>query len=144
MILTNCYRVTTIKRLSELKSLFLAAALIWTLAVTILCLSTFRSLPSIEVEGFDKVGHLIFHIGIVSLWYLYFFSASGLQLRSSLFKAVAFSLAFGIVIELLQGSITDTRTADIQDVFANATGSAIAALIIVLLTIYRNKVSANN
>jgi VanZ family protein len=135
--------VRSTRRLSELKNFFLAAALLWTTIVTVLCLVSLSNLPKIEVEGFDKLGHLSFHIGIVALWYLYFLASSNMKHEKSLTKAVAFSLVFGVVIEVLQETLTEARTAELKDVLANVTGAAIAALIITILNIYFNKVSAN-
>ena len=43
---------------------------------------------------------------------------------------VLFSIVFGIIIEVLQGSLTATRDSDIQDVFANTLGAVVASLII--------------
>lgn len=71
------------------------------------------------------------------LWFLYLKK----KLNSSnnvkpLVWAFVFSLVFGIAIELIQQFFTKTRTADVLDVLANATGATLACLAIILLNKY--------
>lgn len=40
---------------------------------------------------------------------------------------------YGIIIEILQGALTDNRQADLYDVFANFSGIAIATIFFVLV-----------
>lgn len=45
-----------------------------------------------------------------------------------------FAILFGIFIEVLQGSLTSTRSFDYYDVLANTTGVIIAAIMLKVLT----------
>lgn len=112
-----------------LKKLWLIAASGWTLSIVVLCLVSFTDLPTVSVSDIDKYVHATFHFIFTLLWYLYLRtedrSADNAQI---LFKIVAFSLIFGIAIELAQGFFTKTRQADIKDVVANFTGAVLAAV----------------
>ncbi len=88
--------------------------------------------PIIKItEGFDKMGHLTFHFGIVLLWFLYFKVKFPLAKNfTNLRNAYLISLFFGISLEICQAIFTKTRIADIMDVFANAIGGAIAVVLV--------------
>lgn len=112
-----------------LKKLWLIAASGWTLAITVLCLVSFTDLPTVSVSGIDKYVHAAFHFIFTLLWYLYLRTEDrSVGNAQILFKIVAFSLVFGIVIELAQGLFTKTRQADIKDVGANFAGALLAAV----------------
>jgi len=108
-------------------------ALIWTTIVTILCLINNNELliPKFE-KNTDKLGHMVFHIGITSLWYLYF-KYKFVNVKKALIQAFLFSFVYGILIEVAQGLFTTTRSADILDVAANTTGALFVATTILLI-----------
>jgi VanZ family protein len=117
----------------EPKHVFLGLALIWTFAVSILCLASFNNLPSVPVQHFDKIVHAAFHFGITVLWFLYWKSKKKEQLRKSLLRAFLFSLIYGSLIEIMQRVFTATRTGDVLDLLGNITGASIAALLILII-----------
>ena len=45
---------------------------------------------------------------------------------------------YGIIIEILQGAITDNRQADLSDVFANFFGIAFAVALFIIATKKKN------
>lgn len=108
-------------------------ALIWTTIVTILCLFNNNELliPKFE-KNTDKLGHMVFHIGITSLWYLYF-KYKFVNVKKALIQAFLFSFVYGILIEVAQGLFTTTRSADILDVAANTTGALFVVTTILLI-----------
>lgn len=115
------------------KNLWLILALGWTVTVLVLCLVSFRSLPSVEISGGDKYVHAVFHGVFTVLWFRYFQTiASGRPFRNML-KAVLGSLFFGIGIELLQTFCTESRQGDPSDVLANFCGSLVGAAFGLLL-----------
>lgn len=134
-ILIRCCQPKTTKALWVPKKAWLIAALAWTVLVTVLCLVSFSDLPHVNVGGVDKYVHAAFHFVFSVLWYKYLRSEGRAWGNTGiLFRVLALSLLFGVLIEIAQALLTDTRNADIADVGANFTG-AITALF--LLYCYR-------
>jgi glycopeptide antibiotics resistance protein len=52
--------------------------------------------------------------------------------------AFIFSVFFGIGIEILQGSCTTTRRADVIDVLANMSGATLAVCVILIFSKFRS------
>lgn len=129
MTLMNCYPVKITKNLLEHRNFFLWPALFWMAIVTFLCLINSNELPKVEITNYDKLGHITFHFGITFLWFLYFRLQRSNADRKALLKAFLVSFVYGVCIEISQGLFTDTRNADVFDVFANMTGSVIAVIL---------------
>ena len=117
------------KHLLARSKFYLIAAICWTFVIAILCLVSFKKLPSVDVKSADKYVHALFHFGFTILWYLYFKMQNG---GKWLLKIFLFSLAYGATIEIMQGLFTETRQADLHDIAANCSGSLIAVLVIIL------------
>lgn len=99
--------------------------------VTFFCLANFNKLPKIEVDNFDKLGHLTFHFGITFLWFLVYRFQKLNENKKALIKAFLFSFFYGIAIEICQDQFTTTRSGDVFDVLANMLGSLFAILFII-------------
>lgn len=88
-------------------------------------------LPHVKLPGgSDKIVHFLIHFGLIMLWQLYLFRKTKDKLftKQILLLLVA-ALSYGIIIELLQGSLTVSRTPDIFDVLANFGGALVAVLV---------------
>ena len=105
---------------------FLAVS--WTLFVLIMCLISFNELPSVGVSSADKYVHATFHFVFTILWFLTL-DKNGYS-RKILTRVFLASVIFGIAIEIMQGLFTQTRQADIYDVFANVAGAFTAVLFL--------------
>ncbi|TVZ52235.1 VanZ family protein [Dokdonia sp. Hel_I_53] len=86
----------------------------------------------------DKLIHLCAYLGLAFLWMSFY----QLQKRSFTpevnFSKIHFVIAvmiivYGIIIEVLQGGITNYRTPDVWDVLANTIGVFIGSLIFVII-----------
>ena len=79
------------------------------------------------VSGLDKVAHCMMFFGLSSLilWEYKKRHASE-NLRLLLPVAIAAPLAYGALIEVLQGLLTDYRSADLFDFLADALGVLLA------------------
>lgn len=115
------------------KKIYFWIALLWTLVVLFLCLTSSGNIPKISVLYIDKLIHIFFHFVFTVLWVLFF----KVQIESSkkwksLFISFMLSFFFGITIELFQELFTTTRSADVFDVFANVTGSSLATIVMFL------------
>jgi len=97
----------------------------WTVLITYLSLTSFDELRDVDDIDFidiphsDKIGHFIFYFGCTTVWFLL------------LLKVVAIgSLFYGILIEILQATVTTTRSGDWRDALANTTGIVVACFVI--------------
>ena len=111
-----------IKNSLEPKKHFFWIAIIFTIIFTYLFLQSNSSLPKVNINQIDKFVHATFHFIFTLIWFLSF------RIRNveNLKKAVAISILYGILIEILQQLLTTTRQADVFDLLANITGSIIA------------------
>ena len=120
------------KILSERK-FWLFIAVLWTLTILVLCLVSFNELPKVGLKEADKYGHIAFHFVFTLLWFQYFKAT----LQKPLLKVFLGSLFYGGLIEILQGTLTATRKADLHDIAANTFGAILAVLVILLGRKYR-------
>ncbi|GGE04768.1 VanZ family protein [Psychroflexus salis] len=81
-----------------------------------------QNLPSIQIEQADKFYHLIAYIFLAGSWFTYFVLFKSKQDKISLFIISSALILFGIVIEVLQTTLTDYRTFDVWDIISNTTG----------------------
>jgi len=120
-----------IKRLLGNKTLLAIAVIAYTSAITIAFLMPTSGLPQVNLPGgTDKSIHLVIHFVLVLLWQLYSFYRNN-QVFSWKNGALVLSgsLLYGIIIEMLQGYITTSRTPDIFDVLANFCGALIGVIL---------------
>jgi VanZ family protein len=117
---------------SVLKNTTLSLAIGWTFLILVLCLVKFNNLPTVQVSGADKYVHFTFHCIFTVLWSFYSRLRLGQWVLKSTLLIVCLSVGYGILIEILQETFTQTRKADIMDVAANAAGAITALLVVVL------------
>jgi hypothetical protein len=109
-------------------------AMLWALLILILCGIPGKDLPHIsflELLSFDK----FVHTGL--FFVLMAFTARGFELQSASQtlrkhpKAIGFALcvAYGGLLEVLQGTVFEGRSADIYDFIANSFGCAMSLLL---------------
>lgn len=110
----------------------LLPAILWALLILILCGIPGRDIPHIsflELLSFDKW----VHAGIFFMLVLLFIRSYRLQQRSEYFRAnavfmaVGLSVAYGGLLEIMQGTLFSERSADIYDFIANSFGCFMAA-----------------
>ena len=96
----------------------LGLALGWGWAVTIVWLSLAPSLPTIDIEQGDKLGHLLGY-GLLMFWFCQLYAAQNTRLAYALGFA-----ALGVGLELLQRKL-GYRIYEPFDMVANALGVAL-------------------
>ena len=111
------------------KNFIYAFSIFYTIALTILSLIPLKDLPNLNTGFDDKIGHFLFYAIFCMTWFLSFHS---LKIKRSLFAATAFSILFGLIIELLQGEVSYYRTTDVYDFLANTLGTLTMATLIQL------------
>ena len=117
-----------IKTLLERSAIYLA--ILCTIGITILSLIEVPPSP-VEVSYTDKIFHIIAYFCLTVLW-LY-----GLAKKEKIQSKILFVLAgcfiYGIIIEVLQTTITTYRTASYLDILANSVGIVLAVLAFQLM-----------
>ncbi|MFT3793512.1 VanZ family protein [Flavobacterium sp.] len=127
------------KNLLAHKHFWLTLAIVWTLVIAVLCLVSFKKLPTVKLTGADKYVHAVFHLVFTGLWFLYLRFQNGRALAKAFFASVA----YGILIEIMQGLFTQTRKADLKDVLANITGALLAVMVILAYEKLRKRKAYN-
>jgi VanZ family protein len=107
-------------------------ALIWAILIFIgssLSGDTLSGLKLINIPGFDKFIHFTWY------FFLFLFLAAGTfkwqRKTSILFSVIILTIciAYGRVMELLQGSVFTKRSEDVYDFISNCSGAIIAAIL---------------
>jgi len=99
-------------------------ALVWTSLITILCLMPGKDLPSVSIVNFDKFVHISF-FGMLNALYLRW-ALFGNGLKLSPLKITLFTIFYGGLIEIIQGTFYTDRHADFMDFVSNSVGALIA------------------
>ena len=81
----------------------------------------------------DKVFHALAYSIFTVLWFITFYYKTNLKKTKALSLSVLFAIIFGILIEVLQGVLTQSRQMELNDVIANTIGAIIAAIVILSL-----------
>jgi VanZ family protein len=118
-----------------------ACALLWSAIVFYLCLTDVKALPSVAMDGFDKLSHFIFHFVFSALWYSTFAAwKPENSIKNRCVTVALFSFFYGVLIEFLQHFCTDGRQADWKDVLGNSMGAiAFLTLLFLFLKIKKKK-----
>ncbi len=97
-----------------------------TIAITLGSLISFNPSHIITVHFSDKIVH-VFGYCLLTLSWLIAYKLKTKQLKFSILISV-FVFVYGIIIEVLQGILTNNRQLDLYDIFANFVGIIVAFL----------------
>lgn len=103
-------------------------AILVTIAIAILSLTSIPKLHlGLNIKSSDKYLHILAYFVLSCVWY---FSLRE-KIKKPIFKYFLISLImlYGIILEALQGGITNHRTADLYDIVANTIGILLATLL---------------
>ena len=119
-----------LKRIKKLlEDNLLTFAIIATLIVAALSLSAIPKINlGIKIRSGDKILHILAYFTLSTIWFL----ALHKKIKNHYVKLVLILslVIYGIVLEVLQGGITNYRTGDFYDVIANTIGVLLAVLVI--------------
>ena len=115
----------TIKKLLKDNAIFIAIFITVSIAIGSLVKPDLITLKSISVS--DKTYHFIAYFFLMFSW-LYAFLKNE-KFQKNIKYLIVGCLIFGIVIEILQGTITSYRTTSYLDILANSVGIGLAVLI---------------
>lgn len=111
-------------------------AIAYSLGLAFMCLINLGELPKTPYSSGDKLFHFGAYFVLTLLWFNVFVSQVKLKKKQAILSSSLWAFVFGIVIELLQGTLTSTRSSDGYDVLANTVGILIAVFV---LMCYKNK-----
>ncbi|MFO7673469.1 MAG: VanZ family protein [Lutibacter sp.] len=89
----------------------------------------------IGVQVSDKILHVVGY-SLLTLSWLMAYSVKSSPFKSTMLIASAVFI-YGIIIEILQGTLTDYRQADLYDVYANF-GGIVAGIVFFILVLKKN------
>lgn len=106
----------------------------------IACLSLFKIVFTSEyvpITGSDKIGHFLAYFVFTIVWFLFFFYSEKQhkEFTTALLWAAILSFLFGILMEILQATLTSYRSPEWYDVLANTSGTILAVFF---LKIFKN------
>lgn len=111
--------------------LYLAPATAWCFLIVILSLISTKNFKELGIEnifGIDKFGHLFMYgvLNLLILWGLHKMSRFNL---TAFYLVFTFCVLLGLLMEILQFSMTAGRSFDIYDLIANIVGIIIGSII---------------
>ena len=98
---------------------------------------TFEKIPLVDIPDFDKVVHLGMYFVLMSV--IIFENRKTIINTSSLFLTGLIPLFYGILMEILQATLTLTRSGSFFDALADATGVLLSILIWLWIKPVKNK-----
>lgn len=105
-------------------------ALGYPIALAILSLIRLNNLPSTGISFADKIFHFLAYALLTVFWFGAFLLTFNFKKRRAIFLAVISAIIFGIIIEVLQETMTDSRALDVYDILANSLGALLASVIL--------------
>lgn len=104
---------------------------IWAGFIAIVSLVSVSNLPEVGINYFDKMAHVFvyFILTITLLWAVLKKNKRNFISLTTLFMVFASSIMYGILIEILQFSITTGRNFEIPDIIANIVGCIFGVLL---------------
>lgn len=122
-----------------LKKAILILTLIYTSVLGTVSLIRLDNVPNIGVSFGDKIFHFLAYGVLAFLWFNTFFFKFKLKRKRAIFLAVILSLIFGIIIELLQDTMTNERALDVYDIVANTLGVLLVSTMLWFKKVYTLK-----
>jgi|WetSurMetagenome_2_1015567.scaffolds.fasta_scaffold124039_1 VanZ family protein len=98
---------------------------------------TFDQMPLINIPNFDKIVHFGMYFTLMSA--ILFENRKVLKTNKYILLSSLIPVSYGILMEILQGTITTTRSASIYDILFNTAGSLTSCLIFIWITTRKEK-----
>lgn len=121
-----------------LKKAALYLAIPYTIALAVVSLINLSGkLPDMEIEYGDKIFHFLAYALLCFLWYAVFYFKQNKPQQKAVLSAILLSVIYGIIIEVLQGTITSHRSLDVYDALANSLGAMLTGGVLLLKKVRR-------
>jgi len=98
---------------------------------------TFEKIPLVDIPDFDKVVHLGMYFVLMSV--IIFENRKTIIKKSHLFLTGLIPLFYGILMEILQSTITLTRSGSFFDALADAAGVLFSIILWIWIRPVKNK-----
>lgn len=92
---------------------------------------SFDDVPFLNIPYFDKIAHFLMYFGLMSV--IVFEHRNEITGRAQVSLIGLIPFLYGILMEMLQLTITASRSGNIFDVIANSAGIIVAALLWLLI-----------
>ncbi|WP_052143696.1 VanZ family protein [Wocania ichthyoenteri] len=115
-----------------LKRYALIIAVFYSIALAAVSLIKINNLPDVGISFADKIFHFLVYSVLAFLWVNTFFFKFKYKKTKAIIYAALFSIIFGIIIEVLQGSVTASRHTDVYDAIANTLGVLFMVLLLLI------------
>ena len=112
------------------KNFLILTLIFWIFFITTLSLVSLSGLPKISPQNGDKYVHFIFYFVLTLLLILNIVGET--SLKNAIIISFLLAVFYGIIIELLQGVLTENRKPEVADVFSNSFGSLVATIVVLL------------
>lgn len=123
------------------RKLYFSIGIIWTAFVIYACMMDSSSVPKtsfINIPHKDKIAHFTFYCVFSIIWFFYLVKINVISTKRNLvIRIFTIAVLIGGIVEIMQYYLTNTRSAEWADFFANCLGSSVGLLI--CLTTTRNK-----
>ena len=106
------------------------SAIFYSLALATVSLIQLKSLPNVGISFADKIFHFLAYSMLAFLWFNTFFFHFKTRTTKAIVYSTLFSIIFGIILEVLQGSVTAYRSSNVYDALANTLGVLFTMIII--------------
>ena len=114
-----------IKNLSKDRKIWAGIAILITVSIAVLSLVRLKP-ASVSFTNVDKIGHAIAYFTLAFSW----FQVSGVN-KKRLLSVFICCFFYGIIIEVLQATITNYRSGEFYDILANSLGIVLALAVMV-------------
>lgn len=115
------------KILLVLRRFALLISISYTILLVLVSFISLDDFAEIEVDKGDKIFHFLVYFMLVVLWYIALIEKVTWSKSKQIIIIAFCSIMFGIIIEILQGSLTSYRAADGFDILANTLGVLLAS-----------------
>jgi VanZ family protein len=109
------------------KHLALALVVLYFVTLTVFSLINLGGIPSLGSSFDDKIYHFVAYALFTLLLYNYL---NAVSMKNSIFYTILFATGYGILMEILQNLLTESRESDIYDIVANFLGIIFGAISI--------------
>ncbi|MEW4923562.1 VanZ family protein [Algibacter sp. 2305UL17-15] len=123
-----------------LKRYALLLAIPYSIALATVSLMHLKNVPDVGVDYGDKIFHFLAYAVMCFLWYLVFRFKYNYTFNKAIGYAAILAIVFGIIIEVLQGTLTTKRSLDVYDALANSLGALLTSVVLAI----KHKIQVKN
>ena len=113
-----------------LKRFALFLAVPYSLALLWASLMSLKDVPEVDIDHGDKIFHFLAYAILCLLWYFVFLFKLEQTSKRAVLNAILLAVVFGIIIEVLQGTLTVHRAFDVYDAIANSLGALLTGTVL--------------